>query len=122
MRAHIVSIMLAVALASLLIGCASPAEEAPPMDTVREPGLYDLEGDAVEAVGTVSWIDLEGGFWAITDEAGTNVAVIANGDELHDELSALEGEDVSVTGERFEGMSIRMAGPEIVAESIESLE
>jgi hypothetical protein len=91
------------------------------------PGIYELEDGIVQAIGTLEWVDLEGGFWALTDgtaagDEGGNVAVLANGDELKATLEPLEGRQVSVTGERFEGASIRMAGPEIIAETVEEID
>jgi hypothetical protein len=136
MRTLTLAILLTLSLA-LVLGACSPAadpggDEATPPDEngasgMRPaPGLYDLEDGSVQAVGTLEWVDLEGGFWAVTDgtaegDEGGNVAVIANADEFGDELSTLEGRTVSITGERFDGMSIRMAGPEIVVETIEEM-
>jgi hypothetical protein len=128
------TLILALSLAIVLTACSSAEEpdvEAPaddPAGTRPAPGLYDLEDGSVQAIGTLEWVDLEGGFWAITGgtaaegDDGLTIAVIANGDELDDELSALDGRTVSVVGERFEGASIRMAGPEIVAETVEEID
>jgi hypothetical protein len=134
MPARMITLILALSLALVLVAC-SPADE-PDVETPADdpaagirlaPGLYELEGGSVQAVGTLEWVDLEGGFWAVTDgtaagDEGGNVAVIANGDELDDELSALDGRTVSVIGERFDGASIRMAGPEIIAETVEEID
>jgi hypothetical protein len=134
MPTKMMSVILALSFALLLVAC-SPADE-PDVDAPGDdpstglrlaPGLYDLEDGRVQAVGTLEWVDLEGGFWAVTDgtaagDEGGNVAVIANGDELDDELSALDGRTVSVIGERFDGASIRMAGPEIIAETVEEID
>ncbi|MCL5888171.1 MAG: hypothetical protein M1617_07790 [Actinobacteria bacterium] len=102
----------------------APTEPAPPAaGSGLAPGLYDIEGGQAQAIGELRWIDLEGGFWAVVDTTaagdGKNVAVIANGAEITQMLEPLEGMHVSVIGERFEGASIRMAGPEIIAESVE---
>jgi hypothetical protein len=134
MSTRMVTVIMALSLALLLVAC-SPADEpdveAPGDDPAAglrlAPGLYDLEDGSVQAIGTLEWVDLEGGFWAVTDgtaagDEGGNVAVIANGDELDDELSALDGRTVSVIGERFDGVSIRMAGPEIIAETVEEID
>lgn len=115
-----------------LVGCASaeapaPVTGAPP--TKEDPaagsrvamGLHDLGGGAVQALGMLEHLDLEGGFWAITrgtGDAGEVVAVIANGDELSGTLGPLEGRVVMATGTRSEGPSIRMAGPEMVATEV----
>lgn len=129
-RLAILALVLSVAL--VLVACA--AEEEPPASETPDgaagirlaPGLYDLEDGTVQAIGTLEWIDLEGGFWAVTGATGENtepatLAVIANGSELEDTLEPLEGKQVSVLGRRLDGVSIRMAGPEIEAESVEEL-
>jgi len=137
MLTRTIALLLALSLALTLAAC-SPADEpdvgAPetPMDDPAAgiglaPGIYELEDGIVQAIGTLEWVDLEGGFWALTDgtaagDEGGNVAVIANGDELQITLEPLEGRQVSVTGERFEGASIRMAGPEIIAETVEEID
>jgi hypothetical protein len=134
MTTRIMALILALSLALALVACSpgdEPDVEAPDDDPAAglrlAPGLYDLEDGRVQAIGTLEWVDLEGGFWAVTDgtaagDEGGNVAVIANGDELDDELSALDGRAVSVIGERFDGASIRMAGPEIIAETVEEID
>jgi len=134
MFTRMLALAFALSLALVLAGCATddPATGiedgdvgTPGTELRLAPGLYDLEGDTVQAIGTLTWVDLEGGFWAVVDTTGaedTNAAVIANGDELADVLAPLEGRQVSVVGERFDGMSIRMAGPEIIAETIEEID
>jgi hypothetical protein len=88
------------------------------------PGLYDLEDGTVQAVGTVEYRDLDGGFWAVIDgteaegDVGKVVAVLANGDEYAQQLRGLEGLSVIIDGTRLEGASTRMAGPEITATSV----
>lgn len=146
MPARMMTLLLALSLAVVLAACA-PADEpetgAPPVEpevgapgempggeTRPAPGLYDLGDGTAQAIGTLAWIDLEGGFWAVTDPttAGsegtgpTTIAVIANGDELDGELRPLEDSMVVLTGERFEGASIRMAGPEIVVETVDVID
>lgn len=138
MSARTAPLLLALVLGLALVGCAPAGEtrpepastppEAPGAATGLAPGLYDLEDGSAQALGVLTWVDLEGGFWALVGgteaegDAGTTVAVIANGAERDAELRPLEGSMVLVTGERFEGASIRMAGPEIVAETIEKVE
>jgi hypothetical protein len=124
--------MLVIALA--LTACAKSAPEpddtaTPPADGAAAgsrlaPGLYDMDGGTVQALGTLEYRDLEGGFWAIIGgtegdgNLGTVVAVIANGADFADDLEALEGRTVMATGKRLDGASIRMAGPEIEIDSI----
>lgn len=141
MRHRVLLVVLALVLGMGLTACApqqqqpgpeTPAEtpdEAPPSAGIRlAPGLHEMEDGRVQAIGTLVRRDLEGGFWAIEDSSGAsqsegdNVAVIANGDDVNDQLEPLEGRMVSVTGTRFDGASIRMAGPEIVMESIEEID
>ena len=75
----------------------------------------------MQAVGTVEYRDLEGGFWAVVGgtqaegDEGEIVAVIVNGDEFADEFRANEGLSFLIDGERADGASTRMAGPEITA-------
>ena len=135
MRTRVLALLLALAMAVVLTACGSSEtdnEASPPSPDTGAgemrlaPGLYDLDDGSVQAIGTLEWVDLEGGFWAVTDgtaagDEGGNVAVIANGDELQATLEPLEGLPVSVIGERFDGASIRMAGPEIVAETVEAM-
>ncbi len=138
MSTRIFAAAMVLSLALVLTACSAaetpiaeeplpPDEGSPGMEIRLAPGLYDLEDGSVQAIGTLERIDLEGGFWAVMDgtvaegAGGANVAVIANGDELNDVLAPLAGRPVSVIGERFDGMSIRMAGPEIVAESVEEM-
>lgn len=104
-------------------GSSKSSTATPPAPSPREPGLTELPGGRVQALGRLARVDLEGGFWAIVEGAGEQqgmriVAVIANASEWERELEALEGAVVIATGRRFEGMSVRMAGPEIVVESI----
>ncbi len=121
---RVVSALTALSIAFVLAAC-SPPEEVPPVDSPSDPGLYDLSDGTVQAVGTLEWFAIEGGFWAIVDESpegdGRTIAVIANGDEIQDDLAPLRGRTVLVTGEPFEGVSIRMAGPEIIADTVEEL-
>lgn len=131
--------MLATALAivAALAGCAAdPVREPSPVppssgagSSQLAPGLHDREDGTVEARGWLVRVNLEGGFWAIQATApyssqspppGTsnNVAVISNADEFDPNLAAAEGNYVSVIGTRFDGASIRMAGQEIVVQSV----
>jgi len=100
---------------------ASSTPGAPAGDAKMAPGLYDLEDGTAQAVGTVEYRDLEGGFWAVIGgteaegDVGKVVAVIVNGDDYAAQFKELEGLSVIVTGTRLEGASTRMAGPEITA-------
>jgi hypothetical protein len=88
------------------------------------PGLYDLDDGRVMAVGTVEHSGLEGGYWAVVGgtEADGNegelVAVIANGEQFAQQFETNEGLSFEVYGTRAGEASIRMAGPEIVADRV----
>lgn len=127
---------LALALALVLVACSagngdsatpdtgSPDVGSPAAGLRLAPGLYDLGDGTVQAVGTLAYTDLEGGFWLIVDGTADDdtVVVIANGDELDATLKPLEGLSVVATGMRFDGVSIRMAGPEMEVETIEAFD
>lgn len=89
--------------------------------------MYDMEGGTVQAIGTLEYRDIEGGVWAIIGgtqadgNLGEAVAVIANAEEFSGQLKALGGKTVIAIGTRAGGMSIRMAGPEIVLKSISEM-
>lgn len=97
---------------------------APPAGAQLAPGLYDLADGTVQAVGTVEYRDLEGGFWAVVGgteaagDAGTVVAVIVDGEDYADLFTQNPGLSFVITGSREEGASVRMAGPEITATGV----
>ena len=133
-------LLIAAVVATLpaaLAGCGAGAANEPPApsasstpggaaagSTKMAPGLYDLEDGTAQAVGTVEYRDLEGGFWAVIGgteaegDVGKVVAVIANGGDYAQQLKELEGLSVIVMGTRLDGASTRMAGPEITATSV----
>lgn len=133
--------LVSLALAALLLiaGCsgatdsggpATPPTSTPDSSTTSPrlgmvPGLYDQADGSVRAVGVVTRVELEGGFWALTlgelAEGNTSgiVAVIANAEEFETQLQGLLGQTAIVTGTRADGVSVRMAGPEVMAETIE---
>lgn len=93
------------------------------------PGLYDLENGRTQALGVLRRVDLEGGFWAVTNalpggEPGREekvIAVLANAAELGLDLESLEGAYVSAVGKLLGGASIRMAGPELQLDTLEKV-
>lgn len=140
MKTRIPLLVLAIVLALTVTACAAepPGTDEgslPPDEGVSTPpgdgaaglrlanGWYDQADGTVLALGTLEWVDLEGGFYALTGspEGEGNIAVIANGEEFSAELEALVGKTVQVTGTAFDGASIRMAGPEIVITSVEEI-
>lgn len=135
MKTRFALMSLLVVLVLAVAGCTSsdeppigvPDSQEPPAGLRLAPGLYELEDGTAQAVGTLEWRDLEGGFWAVTGgteaegNVGETVAVIANGSEFTDELEPLAGKQVIVVGKTLDGASIRMAGPEIEMESVEEI-
>lgn len=134
MFTRIAAASLALLLAFALVGCAAepetPDSSLPPVDNSTSGmrlanGLYDLEDGSRQAVGTLAYIDLEGGFWAITGALGAEpdavTVVIANGADLESELKPLEGKTVFAVGTKAEGVSTRMAGPEMNVDRIEEI-
>jgi len=136
MIARIVTAFAIAAVAMAPAACArQPEPDSPPpaqapsnddatSDLRLAPGLYDLQDGTVQAAGTLDYVDLEGGFWAVIGgtqsegDQGEIVAVIVNADEFPDQTAQGRGRAVLVEGRRVEGASIRMAGPEIEATSI----
>lgn len=131
--------LVRIAVAVLLIGVVtlagcggneSPTVTSPPSGTTRidPPGLYAVNNGTSRAVGILDYVDLEGGFWAVTGvassegAASTVIAVIANTDAIESELTALRGHYVEVTGRVSDGASTRMAGPEMIADDVRVLE
>lgn len=146
-RIRLIVVALVVLVAAGLAGCAFDAgrpPETPPAEptaTVEQPGsevddlpppaLVELAGGRVRAIGVLTRVDLEGGFWAVVDApAGAKltgnepvVAVILLPEAgLHGaNLDALVGTYVQFEGTLSEGASIRMAGPEVMVESFKML-
>lgn len=133
----LIALLAAIALVATACGRGTPdtgtgpepsSEPLPSAGSSLSVGLHELADGSIVAVGVLRRIDLEGGFWAITDPADRNtdqarwIVVISNSAELEDELAGLEGALVRASGERFEGASIRMAGPEMMVEAIEALD
>lgn len=104
----------------------SPTDEGPSFEMVAPPGIYDLPGGETQALGILTYRDLEGGFWAVARtaipaEAATAelVAVVLPAEGLEVDLQTMNGEYVSVVGMRDDGPSIYMAGPIIRARAVE---
>jgi hypothetical protein len=126
------SVAVLILSLAVLAGCSAPTPPAKtpgrpggPIGATRiAPGLYDLAGGTVQAVGTLEWRDLEGGFWAVTGVSATTpdvpavVAVLTNAGKDDPMYTALAGQSVRVLGKRLSGVSVRMAGPEIAVTSI----
>lgn len=138
MFAKIAGVSLALILVFALVGCGTTPDTVTPGTTPPDSGaaggasgmrlangLYDMPDGTVQALGTLAYVDLEGGFWAITgapgQDSGSVIAVIANGADLAGTLRPLQGKTVSAVGKRLDGASIRQAGPEIEVTTIEEV-
>ncbi len=139
-KSRTAAVLLGMALvAGLVSGCQSdttPVDEPAIADTgagevagdARESfavGVTDLAEGRSRAVGVLGYSELEGGFWALYDvepgevpEGSPVVAVIANMGELDTSACSLEGKLVVADGVMSDGVSIRMAGPEIIADDV----
>ncbi len=138
-RTAIGFVLLLLVLGLSAAGCASsgsaddPGDDAAQDDEVpaapfAEPGLSE-DADGAVAYGTLVYRDLEGGFWGVADglpdevdETTPLVVVIANPGDLDDSFCAMKNDYVRVTGVMVEGVSIRMAGPEIEADAVVAAE
>ncbi len=120
-RVRLVVLMMAAVLA--MAACTTNGNDNNDDGTRLAFGLHEMTDGTVVGLGVLEWVELEGGFYALTGapEHGGNIAVIANPEQFEAELRALKGATVQVTGTLFEGASTRMAGPEIIIDSIEEI-
>lgn len=107
-------------------GETSPTDEGPVFEMVAPPGIYEMPGGETQALGILTYRDLEGGFWAVVntavpEEAATAdvVAVIVPDDDIAPLMESNIGKYVSVVGNLEDGANIYMAGPVIEGKSIE---
>ncbi len=132
-RVAAVLLIVSGLLVPAVAGCGSskPAEEGTSttqpdsLGMFAPPGLYDLDGGRTQAFGVLAYRDLEGGFWAVVDalpgdsaEEATVIAVLVGAEELGVDLTALEGGLVLAEGRMADGVSIFMAGPELVVDTV----
>lgn len=101
-------------------------DETPSLGMVAPPGIYELPNGDTQALGILTFRDLEGGFWAVVDtavpeEAATAaiVAVILPDDDIAADMQTYNGQYVSVVGNREDEPNIYQAGPIIEGKSIE---
>ena len=113
-------ILLAVG-GTILVGC----DAGPPTGPVKAGYKTGSLGSA-EVVGYLSRSDLEGGFWVVyslpttSSVAPPNVlAVLLPGSVDESGIAALDGRYVWAAGRVSGGASTRMAGPEILVDSID---
>ena len=78
---------------------------------VAPPGMYDMMGGTVQALGILTYRDAEGGYWAVVntaipEEADTAavVVVIEPDDDIAGSMEMYRGQYVSVTGNREDRM------------------
>jgi len=125
-------ITLMMLLVLTLFGCSGPKATSGTPDGAQagadEPGIHSVRGGRSRVVGTLMTSDLEGGFVGVRlrrpeDSQNATTVVITNSGALPDVKRALdEGWTyVVVTGTMMDGVSVRMAGPEIVADTIEKM-
>jgi hypothetical protein len=114
------AILLAVG-GTTLVGC----DAGPPTGPVKAGYKAGSLGSA-EVVGYLSRSDLEGGFWAVYGLPTTSsvappkvLAVLLPGSVDEGGIAALDGRYVWAAGRVSGGASTRMAGPEILVDSID---
>jgi len=116
--------LLFAAGAMNMAGCAA----GPPTGPVKAGYKAGSLGSA-EVVGYLSRSDLEGGFWAVYSSPTTSsvvppkiLAVLLPGSVDEGGIAALDGRYVWAAGRVSEGVSIRMAGPEILVDGIDAVQ
>lgn len=131
MRSRIVLIGL-LALTMLVSGCATADDGSSnggtSTDALAPPGLYEQDDGTWQALGLLTYRDLEGGFWAVVDTAlpeeadsAPVVAVVLPDAGITSKMESLQGRYVSVIGTLPGGVDIYQAGPVIKASSIEEV-
>ena len=92
------------------------------------PGLYEQDDGTVQALGILTYRDVEGGFWAVVEttlpeeaDGAAVVAVIGPSADMEQSVESYRGEYVSVIGVK-EDVSTYQAGPFVRATSIEIVE
>lgn len=132
MGMHRALALMMIAVVSLTLWSCGSADStttasASVQPALVRPGLYELAGGRVRALGVLAYRDLEGGFWAVIDASPGLpvapdvhvVAVVTNAADLTSvDFEALEGHLVAVEGTLLDGATIRMAGPELDADSV----
>lgn len=119
----------ALIVVALVAGCAAPSGSSPapvPGSSAARPaaGMTDLGGGRAAAYGWLTEVDLEGGTWEVVSQpptssvAGGVVAVLVPGTVTTAQLGKARGVFVGAEGVLQEGVSIRMAGPEIVVDTL----
>lgn len=107
-------------------GTAPPTESSQGVAPQPAPasGVEELGDGRIAVTGTLVYSDLEGGFYLVRGNDGETLYVLqpsAEG-EYGADMRSLTGSRVRVTGETIDGASIRMAGPEMMVESVEAVD
>lgn len=123
-------------LTLLLTGCATTDSGTDGVETptpgggtssgqLAPPGLYEQDDGTWQALGLLTYRDIEGGFWAVTgtalpEEADTApvVAVVVPSAEITAQMESFRDKYVSVIGTKSQGADVYQAGPVIEATSI----
>lgn len=133
-NAILIGLMFAALAALSATGCASEdGRVVEPVETSTAAparlGLYELEDGTTQALGMLTYKDLEGGFWAVVDtviaeeaDEAPVVAVILTDSDLAATMESYRYQYVSVVGAKQDEMSTYQAGPIIQATSIEVVE
>jgi hypothetical protein len=94
-------------------------------EEVPDPGMYEQEDGTVQAVGILTFRDLEGGLWVVVDtkdpaEAADAdvVAVLGASNEIPGPINSYDGKYVSVIGTPRDA-SVYQAGPFVEMQTIE---
>jgi hypothetical protein len=108
-------------------GDSSDSSEQPSGETPK-PGLYEQNDGTVQAVGILTYRDLEGGFWAVvetTDAAQADnadiIAVLGSSDQMPGPIGSYEDNYVSVIGLPLSS-SVYQAGQFVELQSIRTLD
>jgi len=108
-------------------GDSSDSSEQPSGETPK-PGLYEQNDGTVQAVGILTYRDLEGGFWAVvetTDAAQADnadiIAVLGSSDQMPGPIGSYEDKYVSVIG-LPRSASVYQAGQFVELQSIRTLD
>lgn len=138
-----VLLVFAIAMVAGAVACTLSAEPEPATEPGKstppapgavappDPALERIEGSKGRAVGTLAYRDLEGGFFAVVDappgsttfaDAPVLAVVVRDGETHGDDLAALVGAYVEVSGTLSDKPTVRMSGPELNAESFRILQ
>ncbi len=115
----------------MLAAAACSVRTSPPDgngDIRDKPSLQERSDGTAMASGWVTRVDLEGEFWALTAESpraaessSAVVAVLLPGKVTEACIASQQEAYVTVEGRLQRGLSTRMAGPEIVVDTISAV-